>query len=226
MTTTNLKLDGLDFSSIKDNFKNFLKAQDKFKDYNFDSSGLNVLLDVLSYNTYYNSFYVNMISNEAFLATAQRRNAVVSAARSLNYTPRSTTSARLIANLTVTPVVGVSSVVIPRYTAFGATTETGDSLTFVNLDAITVNAGTNFTANNVTLVEGTFISEIYTVNTQDREQRFIINNSDADTSTLRVRVQNSSTDSTIRNFSRVDNYVNIDSTSLVYFTRRNRRGSI
>lgn len=215
-TPTNLKIDGLDYQSIKDNFKDFLKAQDKFKDYNFDASGLNVMLDILSYNTYYNSFYMNMVSNEAFLSTAQRRNTIVAAARSLNYTPRSRTSARLVADITVTPVGTPSSVVFPRYTSFSATTPTGD-VSFINLEPITFLATANYTANTVTLVEGTYVNERYTVNVSDREQRFIINNTDADTSTLRVRVQNSSSDSTIRSFVRAENYVNLTSTSLVYF---------
>lgn len=213
---TNLKLDGLDFNSIKDNFKNFLKAQDRFKDFNFDSSGLNVLLDVLSYNTYYNSFYVNMVSNEAFLSTAQRRNSVVAAARSLNYTPRSTTSARIVANIAVTPTGTPASVLIPRFTTFSAVNDLG-SYTFVNLEPITVYSNNSYVANNVTLTEGTYVDERYTVNLSDTEQRFIINNTDADTSTLRVRVQNSASDSTIRSFTKADSYVNLDSTSLVYF---------
>lgn len=215
-TPTNLKIDGLDYQSIKANFKDFLKAQDKFKDYNFDASGLNVLLDILSYNTYYNSFYMNMVSNEAFLSTAQRRNSIVAAARSLNYTPRSKTSARLVANITATPVGTPASVTLPRYTSFSATTPTGD-VTFVILEPVTLLSSASYTANSVTLVEGTYVNERYTVNLSDTEQRFIINNQDVDTSTLRVRVQNSSSDSTIRSFVRAENYVNLDSTSLVYF---------
>jgi len=215
-TPTNLKLDGLDYQSIKDNFKSFLGGQDKFKDYNFDASGLNVLLDVLAYNTYYNSFYVNMVSNEAFLSTAQRRNSVVAAARSLNYTPRSTTSSKLVANLTVAPVGTPASVLIPRYTSFNAVTDIG-SLSFVNLEPVTVFSSENYTANTVTLVEGSFVQEEYTVTIADTEQRFIISNSDVDTTTLRVRVQNSVSDSTIRSFNKADSYVNISSTTLVYF---------
>lgn len=215
-TPTNLKLDGLDFNQVKDNFKNFLKAQDRFKDYNFDASGLNVLLDVLSYNTYYNSFYVNMVSNEAFLSTAQRRNSVIAAAKSLNYTPRSRTSSKIVANLTVTPVGAPPSVLIPRYTSFSAANETG-SYSFVNLEAITVFSSEGYVANNATLTEGTYVQEKYTVNLADKEQRFIINNADVDTSTLRVRVQNSAFDSTIRSYTKVDSYVNIGATSYVYF---------
>lgn len=63
-TPTNLKIDGVNFQQIRENLKNFLKNQDQFKDYNFDASGISTLLDILSFNTYYNSFYVNMIATE------------------------------------------------------------------------------------------------------------------------------------------------------------------
>lgn len=222
-TPTNLRVDGLDFQAIKNNFKSFLKSQDKFKDYNFDGSGLNVLLDVLSYNTYYNLFYVNMAANEAFLSTAQRRNSIVAAARSLNYTPRSRTSAKLITNLIATTVNNPSSVSIPRYTTFNAATPDGD-VTFVNLEPIFLSETSNYTANNVTLVEGVYVREQYTVNKSDNEQKFIINNTDVDTSTLIVRVQNSSSDSTIRAFTKAENYLNLDSSSLVYFLQEIQDG--
>ena len=92
-TPTNLKVDGLNFEQIKDNLKEFLKTRDNFVDVNFEASGIQMLLDVLAYNTYYNATYLNLASNESFLATAQRRNSIVNLARTLNYTPRSTTSA-------------------------------------------------------------------------------------------------------------------------------------
>ena len=98
----NLKVDELNFDSIKINFKNYLKAQDQFRDYNFDGSGMSVLLDILAYNTYYNSFYLNMVASESFLTTAQKRNSVVKLAKSLNYTPRSTSASTIVGTITAT----------------------------------------------------------------------------------------------------------------------------
>ena len=92
-TPTNLRLDGLSFEQIRENFRTYLKAQDQFRDYNFESSGISTLVDILTYNTYYNAFYQNMIATETFLSTAQRRNSAVNIAKALNYTPRSVTSA-------------------------------------------------------------------------------------------------------------------------------------
>lgn len=218
-TPTDLKIDGLNFNEIRDNFKSFLQAQQQFKDYNFDSSGLSTLLDVLSYNTYYNSFYVNMVSTEAFLSTAQRRSSVVNLARSLNYTPRSTSSARVVCTLTATPSAGLpATLTIPKYTRFEASVNdssyyflTPTSLTFIRDD------NNEYILSDVTLIEGRLVTEKYIRNVTDSDQRFMINNSTVDTSTMTVRVLNSTSDSTTRIFSVADNVVDIESDSLVYF---------
>jgi hypothetical protein len=81
--STNLKVNELDFDKIKTNLRDYLKAQDQFRDYNFSGSGISVLLDILAYNTYYNSFYLNMVAAESFLATAQKRNSIINHARLL-----------------------------------------------------------------------------------------------------------------------------------------------
>ena len=98
-TPTNLKIDGINFQQIRENLKNFLKNQDQFRDYNFDASGLSTLLDILSFNAYYNSFYVNMVATETNLTTAQRRNSIVNLASSLNYTPKSKTAAKIVGTI-------------------------------------------------------------------------------------------------------------------------------
>lgn len=217
-TPTNLKLDGLSFEQIRDNFRNFLKGQDQFRDYNFESSGISTMIDILTYNTYYNSFYQNMSATESFLTTAQRRNSIVNLAKGLNYTPRSFTSARIVGNLSVVPVGTPASVTIPKYTKFKAIAN-GVTYYFVteNSTLVTNNGSGVYTATNVSLVEGTFVSERYVKNVQDPDQRFVISNSNADTSTLTVRVVNSSTDSTTRTFTKAENVVNVDSTSQVFF---------
>ena len=89
MANSSINLSSLDFDTLKENFKNYLKSQDTFKDYNFDGSNINVLLDVMTYNTYLNSFYLNMVASEMFLDSAQKYDSVISHAKELNYTPRS-----------------------------------------------------------------------------------------------------------------------------------------
>ena len=87
--TSKIAIDGLDFFEIKSRLKQFLSTQDKFKDYNFEASGMNILLDLLSYNTHYINYYTNMVANEMFLDTATVRDSVVSHAKLLGYTPLS-----------------------------------------------------------------------------------------------------------------------------------------
>lgn len=217
-TPTNLKLDGLSFEQIRDNFRNFLKAQDQFRDYNFESSGISTLIDILTYNTYYNSFYQNMLATESFLTTAQRRNSVVNLAKGLNYTPRSLTSAKIVGNISAVPVGAPASITIPKYTKFKAIAN-GVTYYFLTEESVLIaNDGSgNYDATDVSLVEGTFVSERYVKNVQDPDQRFVISNANADTSTLVVRVVNSSTDSTTRIFTRSENVVTVDSTSQVFF---------
>ena len=94
MANTSLNLVDLDFYSLKNNFKNFLRNQPQYKDFDFNGSNMSVLLDVLAYNTFKNSFYTNMLFSEAFLDSAQLRGSVLSHAKELNYLPRSAKSSR------------------------------------------------------------------------------------------------------------------------------------
>lgn len=211
-----LKVDGLDFEGIKSNFINYLGSQDQFRDYNFDASGMQVLLDLLAYNTYYNSFYLNMIANETFLATAQKRNSIINLARSINYTPRSTSSAKI----TGLAVLSVSStpafVTIPSYTTFNGTID-GVTYTFNTTEVLTVVPTSGVYSKEITLTEGRYRNERFTVNTSDPDQRFLILNKNLDTTTVSVRVQTSSVDATTRIFTKPDNLVEINEKSQIFF---------
>jgi hypothetical protein len=104
MANTSVSLVDLDFETIKSNLKTYLKSSDSpFKDVDFEGSNISQLLDVLSYNTYLNSFYLNMVASEMFLDTAQLRDSVISHAKELNYIPRSYQSAQAQISFTVTP---------------------------------------------------------------------------------------------------------------------------
>lgn len=211
-----LKVDGLDFEGIKSNFINYLRSQDQFRDYNFDASGMQVLLDLLAYNTYYNSFYLNMIANETFLATAQKRNSIINLARSINYTPRSTSSAKI----TGLAILSVSStpafVTIPAYTTFDGTID-GVTYTFNTTEALTVVPTSGVYSKEITLTEGRYRNERFTVDTSDPDQRFLILNKNLDTTTVSVRVQTSSVDATTRIFTKPDNLVEINEKSQIFF---------
>ena len=212
----NLKLDALDFQGIKTNFKSYLQAQDQFRDYNFEGSGLNVLLDLLAYNTYYNSFYLNMVAAEAFLPTAQKRNSVVNLAKSLNYTPRSVTSASISGTATVTVTGSPTSVTIPAYTSFTGSVD-GVSYNFLNTTSVIITPSSGVYSSAMSLKEGRYINRRYTVNLNDPDQRFLIPNKNVDTATLTVSVLNSFVDSTVRTFSKVTSLVEVASTTRVYY---------
>lgn len=212
----NLKLDALDFQGIKGNFKSYLQAQDQFRDYNFEGSGLNVLLDLLAYNTYYNSFYLNMVAAEAFLPTAQKRNSVVNLAKSLNYTPRSVTSASISGTATLTVTGSPTSVTIPAYTSFRGLVD-GKAFNFLNTSSVIVSPASGVYSATMSLKEGRYINRRYSVNLNDSDQRFLIPNKDVDTSTLSVSVLNSSVDSTTRTFSRITNLTEVTSTTRAYY---------
>lgn len=215
---TNLKIDGLSFEQIRDNFKLYLKGQDQFRDYNFDASGISTLIDILAYNTYYNSFYQNMAATENFLPTAQRRNSVVNLAKALNYTPRSFVSSKIIGTLNITVTGSPVSITLPKHTRFRAIYE-GTSYSFLTQEPLTAfrNNDNEYILLNTELIEGTFISERYVKDINDGDQRFLLTNAEADTSTLIVRVQNSSSDTTIRAFTRAEDVVTLNSTATVYF---------
>ena len=102
MANSSLNLSSLDFDTLKQNFKNYLSTQSVFKDYNFDGSNISVLLDVMSYNSYLNSFYLYMVASEAFLDTASLRDSVVSHAKLLDYVPKSTSSPMATVDVIIT----------------------------------------------------------------------------------------------------------------------------
>ena len=219
----NLRVDELNFEGIKTNFKRYLQSQDQFRDYNFDGSGISVLLDLLAYNTYYNSFYLNMVAGEAFLTTAQKRNSIVNLANSLNYVPRSTSSASITGTLALTVSGSPASVNIPAFTQFTGSVD-GKSFIFLNVESKTIFSTNGVYSGSITLKEGSDITTRYSVVSADADQRFLIPNSKIDTTTLVVTVLNSSVDSTTRTFTLSENLVELDSTSLVYFLQETEDG--
>ena len=186
-------LSNLDFEAQKNTLKQYLRSQDRFKDYDFDGSNMNVLLDILSYNTYMNAFYLNMIGNEMFLDTAQLRDSVVSHAKELNYTPSSFKSAEAIVNVVIkTNDTNKRSIVIPKGTTF--TSRIGQkSYTFSTAENIvasdfeSTNTTLTFVAPNVTLYEGAYVMDTFTVNASS-ENRFILTNKNVDISSISVTV--------------------------------------
>ena len=216
----------LDFDQIKNNLKTYLQGQSEFKDYDFEGAGLNMLLDVLAYNTHYQSFYANMVSNEMFLDSAVLRDSVVSLAKHLGYTPRSTRAA------TATVDVKTSGVATnPGTLEEGAVfTSTKDNITYYftstnNVKYIDAGDG-NFVAKGVIIKEGLRTSSSFIKNDQDLDQKFIIPSNTVDTTTLDVRVQTSITDQSGANkpWLLSSDFNALTSTSKVYFLQEVENG--
>ena len=194
MANSSISLTSLDFADYKNSLKTFMQSQSQFRDYNFDGSNLSTLLDLLSYNTYMNAFYLNMVGSEMFLDTAQLRDSVVLKAVELNYTPRSFRSSYAKINIAVANVTNNPALLtIPSGTSF--TGKAGsNSYTFSTNENIVVNASNGvFYANNVEIFEGSSVTDTFVVQPNpDNAQQFIISNPTIDTNSLTViSVENS-----------------------------------
>jgi len=173
----------LDFKSIKENFKTYLKSKQKFNGYDFEGSSMNILLDILAYNSHYAAFYASMVGNEMFLDSAAKRDSVVSHAKLLNYVPKSKTSAR--AKIKMTSIGG--TIRRGNFVNGTYTNDNNESITkiFSFLEDYTPTSGTIESAD---VYEGTIISLTYVYDSRAREKKFLIP-SDADTSTIRVKIR-------------------------------------
>ena len=220
---TKLQISELDFDGIKDNLKNFLSQQDEFRDYNFEGSGMSVLLDLMAYNTHYLGFNANMLANEMFLDSADLRSSVVSKAKQVGYTPTSSISADAVVDVVVSPASG-SSITMSRGTKF-TTTVNNISYSFVNNSELSITPSDGvYKFSNVDLIEGTLLNFKYTANTSDTDQRFIIPNNNVDTTSLTIKVQNSSSDATTNTYTLATGITGLDSTSKVYFLQEVENG--
>jgi len=213
-----IEITDLDFDDIKSNFKTFLSQQTHFTDYNFEGSGMSVLMDLLAYNTHYLAFHSNMLANEMFIDTALTRSASVSHAKALGYLPSSTKSSCAYVDVTVKGVpISQTSLVMEAGTIF-TTTVDDTSYNFVTIGDHTATSDTGiFTFTGIKIFEGTRIRFTYTVNNANLEQQFIIPSASADTTTLVVSVQASSSDITTETYTLNTDYAELDSTSLKYF---------
>ena len=220
---TKLEISQLDFDGIKDNLKTFLSQQDEFTDYDFEGSGMNVLLDVLAYNTHYIGYNANMLANEMYLDSADQRASVVSLAKQVGYTPRSAVASQATIDVLVNNATG-ASITMSRGTKF-TTTVDSTNYSFVNNAAVSITPSDGvYKFSNLVVYEGTYLNYKYTANTSDTDQRFIIPNDNVDTTTLTVKVQESSSDSTTNTYTLATGITGIESTSKVYFLQEVENG--
>ena len=213
---TYLNVTELDFNQIKTNLKSYLVDRPEFKDYNFEGSVINSLLDVLAYNTHYNAYYINMIANEMFLDTAQQRDSVVSRARELGYLPGSAVGSSANVNLTFTGVANdVTRLTVAKNSTF-TTRIDNITYTYVLPETKVIDTVNGSFSVDVQIREGTPLQHRTTYSSANKT-KIIIPNQNVDTSSIRVRVQESSDDATLTEFTRATNISEIKSTSPIYF---------
>jgi len=223
---TSLTVADLDFFSIKNNLKTFLRSQSEFTDYDFDASGLSVLLDVLAYNTYYNAFYLNMAANEAFLDTAQLRQNILSQAKLVNYIPASRQGALAKINILVTPSLvenqQINFITLDRYTRLIGRDINGVNYPFVAINANTASkSGGTFLFSNVFIKQGEVVTMQFQANTANPKRRFEIPSANVDTTTITVAVQESSSNTYTEQYTLNEDLTEISANSTVYFMEEN-----
>jgi len=212
----------LDFDQIKSSIVDYLKSNSDFTDYNFEGSNLSAIIDVLAYNTYISSYNANMLSNEVFIDSATLRENVVSLARNIGYVPRSRTAARAnvsffvdTSSLTNNPVTITlrKGIVCTTSSSFGS-----ENYTFSIPQDITVPVVNNIASfDNVKVYEGTYLTQNFTVNVSDVNQKFILDNANIDTSLITVTVRDTEASTATKTFTLSNSILNVTSTSKIFF---------
>ena len=215
----------LDFDAIRSNFQSFLENQDQFKDFDFNGSGLSVLLDVLAYNTHYQSFYANMVANEMFMDSAVKKESVLSHAKQIGYTPHSKKASEATVSVSLSSS-DTSSKIIPARTEFTSSID-GVAYSVFNMAPITIaTTGTApYVSNTFSIYEGSFNSVSYTTSSTS-ETKYVIPTLDVDTSHITVRVLKSRTDSDGKNdvWTKVSDITKLTSTTTSYFLETTNTG--
>jgi len=229
--TNRLKVSEMDFDTIKASLKTFMKEQDTFQDYNFEGSALSSMLDVMAYVTHYNAINANFAINETFLDSARLRPSVVSHAKMLGYTPRSSYPAVAYIDVKVNSPTGVLSddnsylpLTMNKGTVFTSTID-GVSYKFVNDQTLTttIDANGEYIFSNVRILQGSYKTTEYVFD-KDSAEAYLIPFENAVTSELTVKVQASDTNTAQETFDAVVNVTEVTATSQVYFLEESRTG--
>jgi len=222
-----LRVTELDFDTIKTNLRTFLNQQSEFTDYDFEGSGLSVLLDVLAYNTHYNGYYLNMVANESFMDTALLRDSVVSHAKSLGYVPYSTRAPIATINFLVTAATSTAATLtIPSGYSFLSNQIDSKVYNFVVLEDTTVTkANSSYYFENLDIYEGQLITYSFTHNqATNPKQIFTLPDNNIDTTTIKVTVSPSSISTAVTVYNLVTDILDVNSTSAVYYLQESKNG--
>jgi hypothetical protein len=212
------KFTNLDFDQIKTSIKDYLRSNSTFTDFDFDGSNFSVLIDTLAYNTYITAFNSNMTVNESFLDSATLRENVVSLARNIGYVPRSRACAKAEVSFSVTIADQLTSTLDLEagLVCVGSANDSNFIFSIPERVVTTVDSNRNATFNNISVYQGTFLEKSFLVD-GSLDQRFILDNSYIDSSTIVVRIRDSVNDvSEGREYQVADNILKVDSTTEMY----------
>jgi len=233
MNNKNLKISELDIVGIKQNLINFLKTQEEFNSYNFEGSALNVLMDILAYNTYYNAYYNNITINEMFLDSATKRSSIVSLAKHFNYFPKTITASTCTIEITTAfqSNQDLNNYYIPKYTNYIANKD-GQNIPFLTMEDVYFSIVTNDSqpqtitkkSNIISLKQGKLKTFSFIYDIKNETQKFIIPFSNVDSTTLVVKVQPNSENTEEILFTEAKNITKINGESNVYFLEENSDG--
>lgn len=220
-----IRTSDLDFTSIKESLRSFLEQQDEFKDYDFSSSGLSYILDVLAYNTHINGLTANLAINESFLSTSQLRGSVLSHASMLGYTPKSKTAAEAKVLASVIIPGGPTQVAFPAGTRFSGGVD-GSNYEFQNTETVFSPRGENDTYTfDLNIKEGSRVEKNFIVGTASDENVYLIDDKNIDTTTLKVIVyDNANNLSVYTAYSNIDKVATINENSSVYMIKEISNG--
>lgn len=221
----------LDFDTIKANLKDYMRSQEEFSDYNFDASGLSVLIDLLAYNTHYNAVMAHLTANESFIDSAVKRNSVVSIAKTMGYTPRSARSSKAYIDLTITPDPTYTSntLFISKNSVF-TTSVNGRSYTFVPATDVTIAKTVNaagvgiFSIENLEIVEGTRSQTSEIISEVSTSGPILIPNDNVDTTTIQCFVRPNANSSVLDTYTFADNILDINSDSKIFYIEESTSG--
>lgn len=224
LANSTTRITELDYLQIRENLKTFLRGQAEFTDFDFEGSGMAVLLDLLAYNTHYMGYYLNMVGSEMFLDSAQLRNNILSRAKELNYVPRSMKAAEARVNIKVTPGPlednSVQTITLDKFTNFLSESNDGVNYNFVTLNSLTTTKTGNgtFEFSNVSLYQGEVITNQFLVNHGTNPKRmYTIPNANCDTSTISVLVQESTTNTALSNFTLSNDLTEVTGNSAIFY---------
>ena len=214
----------LDFDQIKDSIKSHLRANSNFTDYDFEGSNLSILIDILAYNTFINSYNTNMVANEAFLETASLRENVITHAENIGYVPRSSRASRAKISFSIVfPNDTTASFLTLKKGPVAISNIVNSNYVFSVVDDITAPVKNLVAAfNEIEIIEGSVVEQSFTVDTSLSNQKFQLNNPKIDTTTIRVKVKESATSQIYTDFRLVENIIGESSSEPIFIIKESK----